>query len=315
MPLRTVAARVEHVAIYPWRPPHVSSHDGGRRGVVHSDAISVGTPMAMWGSASGFIQARTASRSVRSAKRASAGLLLLGPTPKWPGRLVCRKNRAMTGIRALREVLRELPVLTAVPPPFDLDQVPADPTALFVEWLDGAIEMGVAEPHAMTLSTIDADGAPDARVLILKDVDHRGLWFATSAASRKGRQLEPRPVAAVTFYWPALGRSVRVRGRVTAASPERSAADFRARGLGARAVALATQESRPLASLDECAAAVTTARTVLATDPALVSPEWTLYVVTPEEVEFWQADADRQHTRLCYTRDTDAGWQHGLLWP
>jgi pyridoxamine 5'-phosphate oxidase len=85
----------------------------------------------------------------------------------------------MTGPRRPAKVLRELPVFAATPPPFDTDHAPEDPVALFLEWLDAAIELAVTEPHAMTLSTIDTDGTPDARVLILKDVDDRGWWFAT----------------------------------------------------------------------------------------------------------------------------------------
>jgi pyridoxamine 5'-phosphate oxidase len=221
----------------------------------------------------------------------------------------------MTGARPPALVLRELPVFATTPPPFDTNRAPDDPVALFIEWLDGAIALRVAEPHAMTLSTIDADGAPDARVLILKDVDHRGWWFAGSSTGRKGHQLEQRSAAALTFYWPALGRSIRVRGRVATASPERSAADFQERGFGARAVALASEESAPLGSLAECAVAVTAARAMLHANPNLGSPSWTRYVVEPDRVEFWQADADRQHLRLCYTKSTGDGWSRGLLWP
>jgi pyridoxamine 5'-phosphate oxidase len=219
------------------------------------------------------------------------------------------------GPQPLAKLLREPPVFASTPPPFDPGGVPADPRQLFVEWLGTAIERGVAEPHAMTLSTVDIDGMPDARTLILKDVDGQGWWFATSAASGKGRQLQHRACAALAFYWPAIGRSVRIRGRVTAASPEESAADFRGRGLSARAVALASSESSPLASRDECVAAVEAARAALSADPDLVSPTWTRYAVTPDRVEFWQADTDRLHTRVCYEQTPGAGWHHGLLWP
>jgi pyridoxamine 5'-phosphate oxidase len=220
----------------------------------------------------------------------------------------------MTRLDPLAQTLRSLPVLTATPVPFAIDRALDDPMSLFDEWLREAIVAGVTEPHAMTLSTVDADGLPDARVLILKDVNECGLWFATSCSSAKGRQLDARGVAAVTIYWPALGRSVRARGRTRRGSEASSVADFRERGFGARAVALASHESSPLASLDECDAAVTTARAALLRDPTLISSTWTLYVLAPEQVEFWQADPDRQHIRLRYTRIND-GWQHGLLWP
>ncbi len=137
--------------------------------------------------------------------------------------------------------------------------------------MEAAIGAGALEPHVMTLSTADADGRPDARMLILKDVSSAGFWFATSADSAKGRQLRVNPAAALTFYWPLLGRQVRVRGRVEAASADQSAQDFLARGVGARAVALASAESSPLASRAECAAAVEAASARLADLPDLVA--------------------------------------------
>ncbi|MGH3330096.1 MAG: pyridoxine/pyridoxamine 5'-phosphate oxidase [Nocardioidaceae bacterium] len=215
---------------------------------------------------------------------------------------------------SLREELRALPVLPSVPHVFDVNGAPDAPQELFVDWFRQAVDAGEAEPHAMTLSTCDAAGRPDARVLILKDLDEQGWWFATSAASPKGQQLEQQPTAALTFYWRTLGRQVRVRGKVLTASDERAAADFRARGLGARAVALASLESQPLADPSECRDAVQAARAALEVDPGLVSHNWALYTVCPDQVEFWQADPDRQHARLRYSR-SGPSWEQTLLWP
>lgn len=217
-------------------------------------------------------------------------------------------------VLSLREELRSLPVLSSVPPAFDIESAPSAPQDLFIDWFREAVAAGEAEPHAMTLSTCDVDGRPDARVLILKDVDEDGWWFATSSASRKGRQVEQQPAAALTFYWRSLGRQVRIRGRVSTASEERAAADFRARGLGARAVALASRESESLADPSVCADAVVAARRALEADPGLVSRTWALYSVGPDEVEFWQADPDRLHTRLRYSRGR-SGWERSVLWP
>jgi pyridoxine/pyridoxamine 5'-phosphate oxidase len=121
----------------------------------------------------------------------------------------------------------------------------------------------------MTLSTVDADGSPDARVLILKDVTEGCWWFASSSESAKGRQLGASPAAALTFYWPAHARSVRIRGPVMAATATQSANDFGARGLGARAVALASKESQPARNREEIDEAVAAARSRLAGDPSL----------------------------------------------
>lgn len=208
----------------------------------------------------------------------------------------------------MRDYLRKLPVFAGVIGEFDVDDLPDEPTTLFVQWLHNAADDGVPEPHAMTLSTTDGQGAPDARVLILKDLDDAGWWFASSAESAKGLQLDHNPSAALTFYWPQLARQVRVRGRVITGTPEQSAADFRSRATGARAVAVASHESQPLADRATCAAAVRQA------DPDQISPSWRVYAVDAHTVEFWQADKDRLHTRVQYRR-TNNTWTHGLLWP
>lgn len=107
-------------------------------------------------------------------------------------------------------------------------------------WFTAAVAGDVVEPHAMTLSTIGSDGVPDARVPILKDVTPGCWWFASNSESAKGVQLTQRPVAALTFYWPIQARSIRIRGVVRPAPAAKSAADLRARGSGARAVACET---------------------------------------------------------------------------
>jgi pyridoxamine 5'-phosphate oxidase len=220
----------------------------------------------------------------------------------------------MTPTGPLRDILRSLPVFGADPADFDPESVPGDPAELFARWLVEAIDVGIPEPHAMTLSTCDSDGRPDARTLILKDVDADGWWFATASHSAKGQQLASQPSAALTFYWPALARQVRIRGEVSVAARERSAADFRAPGVGARAVALAGTQSAPLASREECEVAVRAAAGCIEAMPEIVSPTWTLYAVVADAVEFWQADQDRQHIRVQYRRDGDR-WTHTMLWP
>jgi pyridoxamine 5'-phosphate oxidase len=214
----------------------------------------------------------------------------------------------------MRDFLRSLPVFAGVIRDFDTDALPEDPAELFGRWLREAVEDGVPEPHAMTLSTNDASGAPDARTLILKDLDDEGWWFATSAESSKGLQLAAQPTAALTFYWPQVARQVRIRGPVRTGAAELSAADFRSRGSSARAVALASHESQPLADRATCAQAVADAQRELATQPDLVSPSWQVYAVAAHAVEFWQADKDRQHIRAQYRR-VGPGWTRTLLWP
>lgn len=215
-----------------------------------------------------------------------------------------------------RQRLRDLKALEGPFDSVDFSQAGDSPQALFLGWLDAAISAGLAEPHAMTLSTVDAEGHPDARVLILKNVDERGWHFAISAASPKGRQIAATPSVALTFYWQKLGRQVRIRGRALALDAAECAQDFVARSVDARANVLLERQSTPLDGSASIALAVAEARARIAADPDLVAPVWQAYAVTPDMVEFWQGATDRLHNRLVFRRnDADANWDKELLWP
>ncbi|MEN3540348.1 pyridoxal 5'-phosphate synthase [Microbispora sp. ZYX-F-249] len=216
---------------------------------------------------------------------------------------------------SLRDLLRGLAVFDTELPGFDVDAAPADPVELFVQWLTSAVRAGVREPHAMALATADAGGRPSSRVLICKDLDADGTWyFATSAGSRKGRELAATPYAALSFYWPEQGRQIRVRGAAVPADAERGAADFLARSPGARADALTGRQSQVLDEPSDLEAALRAAHARIEADPAVVAPDWTVYGVRADDVEFWQADRDRRHIRLRYTR-ADGAWTRHRLWP
>ncbi|WP_329129340.1 pyridoxal 5'-phosphate synthase [Streptomyces sp. NBC_01476] len=214
----------------------------------------------------------------------------------------------------LREVLRGLEVFSGDLPVFDTTRLPADPQELFIDWLLEAIHGGVREPHAMTVSTTGADGHPAARVLICKNVSAEGWQFAADAGSRKGAELAAHPEAALTFYWSPLARQVRVRGRVEPGTAAESAADFLARSPGARAEALPGLQSTPLTDPAAREEAVRASAARIAADPGLVAPGWTLYTLRADQVEFWQGDRDRRHTRVEYRR-TDGDWERGRLCP
>ena len=224
------------------------------------------------------------------------------------------RGRDVTGAANLRQTLRDIEVFAGELPKFDPWIAPDTPAELFTEWLLEALSAGVPEPHAMTLATADASGDPTARALILKDVSPDGWQFASDAHSRKGQDLTARPYAALTFYWAPLARQVRVRGPVVRESAELCAADFLARGAGARAESLLGRQSQPLADLAERDAQVQASLTRLESEPDLVAPGWTLYSVRPESVEFWQGDKERRHTRLVYAQSPD-GWTRQMLWP
>ncbi|UJP11108.1 pyridoxamine 5'-phosphate oxidase family protein [Microbacterium sp. KUDC0406] len=182
--------------------------------------------------------------------------------------------------RSIRYLLRAVPALTGSAPPFDPRAVPDDPVTLFLTWFDEALAAGVVEPHAMTLSTVDAEGRPDARTLILKDVDRLGWAFASPRSSAKGHQLAVHPSAALSFWWPSQVRAVRVRGPVLQGTEAESAADLAARSAAAR--------------------------------DGVTEGDWALWRVVPERIEFWQGSADRRHLRLVYERQGD-GWSHAVL--
>ncbi|MEU6101112.1 pyridoxine/pyridoxamine 5'-phosphate oxidase [Streptomyces flaveolus] len=217
----------------------------------------------------------------------------------------------------LHELLRSLrvwdPAVTELPP-FDPATAPGDPLPLFTRWLAEAVAAGQSEPHTVSLATADAEGWPDVRIVMLHGADADGWSFATHADSRKGRHLAARPYAALVFYWPVLGRQVRVRGPVAVAPAEEARADLHARSTGALAAALTGRQSAPLSSPDELARASEAAWEQAGREPDAPVPSWTLYRLRPEEVEFFQGDARRRHVRLSYRR-TGEGWRTQLLWP
>lgn len=215
---------------------------------------------------------------------------------------------------SIRQLLRDLPVLKGRPPAFDFDSAPGNPLEFFTEWLQTAIAAGVQEPHAMTLATADETGAPDARVLILKDMDENGLYFAGSANSRKGQQLTSRPAAALTFYWPQLARQIRIRGNVITAAPEATKSDFLARSPSARAIAAMGRQSQIVSEADSVKSSLQEAQTRIEKFPDTVPDHWHLYVLVPKTVEFFQASEDRLHQRLRYDR-SGTGWDKARLWP
>lgn len=137
-------------------------------------------------------------------------------------------------MKLTKDLLRDLKSLAGPFPDFHTIDLPQYPSELFVEWLYFAIEECVNEPHAMTLSIVDEAGAPNARVLILKDVKYNTWYFATSDTSRIGEQLKSNPKVALTFYWSKIGRQVRIRGVASEMPTEASSKDFLERSSGSK---------------------------------------------------------------------------------
>lgn len=213
----------------------------------------------------------------------------------------------------LRARLRGLASFPEELPDFDPDAVPDAPEPLFLDWLDAAVRVGVLAPHAAALATSDSGGT-SARVLILKDLDDDGWQIATPADSRPGAAMAASGTAALTFFWPQLGRQVRVEGGVTRAPEDEAASDFLARPAAARATALVGRPTDALSGDVEYATARAEAVARIAADPELVPENWALWRIRATTVEFWQAAHDRAHRRLRYTR-TGESWVRERLWP
>jgi pyridoxamine 5'-phosphate oxidase len=199
-------------------------------------------------------------------------------------------------------------------PTFDLESVPEHPAELFLRWLVEAIDAGVRGPHAMTLSTVDDEGRPTARVLLLRGLDDGRWQFASSRTSRKGREIAATPWGAATFYWREQGRQVRLRGRILDGGREAAARDFLARPVDSRLESLAGRQSEVLEDPGDLLAAHEESHRRLAADPELVPDHWALYHLVPDEIEFWQGDPARRHVRLRYLLAGD-GWTRQTLWP
>lgn len=217
---------------------------------------------------------------------------------------------------AVRTRLRRLASFAAELPDFDTSTVPATPEDLFLEWLEHAVAAGVLAPQSVTVSTAGTTGEVSARVVVLKDVTPDGWVFAGQSESPKGRDLAVNPRAALTFWWPGVGRQVRVVGGVVRRPADEAAADFLARPPAARAAYLAGKQSVPMLPTDDLAAALVTAEGEAAARPDDAPAGWTLWSVQPTSVEFWQADHGRAHQRLRYVpTGADGVWATERLWP
>jgi pyridoxamine 5'-phosphate oxidase len=190
----------------------------------------------------------------------------------------------------------------------------ADPIELFKSWFEAAQGAGVLLPEAVTLATATPDGIPSARMVLLKDVDPRGFVFFTNHGSRKARELDANPRAALCFHWAVLQRQVRVSGRVSRVATEESAEYFATRPRGSQIGAWASRQSQSLPSREDLERSVRELGEKYAGQDVPLPPFWGGYRLEPEQIEFWQGRADRLHDRLVFTREGD-GWSTRRLYP
>jgi pyridoxamine 5'-phosphate oxidase len=195
----------------------------------------------------------------------------------------------------------------------------SDPFAKFNEWMAAAEQSEPNDPNAMTVATATADGAPSARIVLLKGIDavgvgRRGFVFFTNRESRKGGELAANPRAALLFHWKTLGRQIRIEGGIEQAADAEADAYYATRARNSRLGAWASDQSRPLASRAELERRLAEYEARYPGEEIPRPPYWGGYRLIPARFEFWQNMPFRLHDRTTFTR-SDEGWTVGKLYP
>ncbi|PSJ61460.1 pyridoxamine 5'-phosphate oxidase [Pseudaminobacter soli (ex Li et al. 2025)] len=191
----------------------------------------------------------------------------------------------------------------------------AEPFRLFATWLEDAGMSEPNDPSAVALATVDTDGLPDVRMVLLKGFDEQGFVFYTNFQSAKGQEILATMKAAMCFHWKSLRRQVRVRGRVEVVSDAEADAYFASRPRGSRIGAWASKQSRSLESRFalEKAVAEYTARYAIGEIPR--PAYWSGFRIVPQSIEFWHDRPFRLHDRIVFRRNADDGWEKDRLYP
>ena len=189
------------------------------------------------------------------------------------------------------------------------------PLVQLQQWLNEAMAAKVNEPTAMNVATVDANGLPSARIVLLKEVNAAGLVFFSNYHSRKGRALAAHPYAAATFFWPELERQVRVEGRVQILAAAESDAYFQSRPRDSRIGAWASDQSREMPGRATFLKRIAEYGARYAIGDVPRPPHWSGFRVVPQRFEFWKDMPFRLHERRIFTPDGDGGWGEHLIYP
>ena len=189
-----------------------------------------------------------------------------------------------------------------------------DPLALAADWLAEAAAAGVPEPHGAALATASRDGRPSVRFVLVRGIDDRGARFFTNYGSRKGRELDANPVAALALWWPSLQRQLRAEGPVERLPADESDAYFASRARGSRLGAWASRQGSALDSRSALEAALADAEARYPGDDVPRPPYWGGYRIVPDAIELWQGMPSRLHDRVHWVREGD-GWREERLSP
>ena len=189
-----------------------------------------------------------------------------------------------------------------------------DPIALFIEWLEAAKAGEINDANAMALATVDGEGMPDVRMVLLKDVDGRGFTFYSNQESAKGQQLAGQPMASLLFHWKSLRRQVRIRGQIEPVSAAEADEYFASRARESRIGAWVSDQSRPLESREALEAKVAEKTAEFEGQEVERPAHWSGWRVLPQTIEFWRDRPFRLHDRLVFTRHAET-WETQRLWP
>jgi len=192
----------------------------------------------------------------------------------------------------------------------------SNPIKLFEQWLSDAEKTEINDPNAMFLSSVDEDGKPSVRTVLLKAHDERGFVLYTNYESRKGRALLANPYAETLFYWKSLEKQIRISGPVEKVSDEEADEYYNSRHRASRIGAWASKQSRPMETANDLKIREEEFTEKFAGTENPPRPEhWSGFRIVPERIEFWIAGEFRLHTRFVYTRNKDGDWDANWLYP